>query len=84
MEQLLFFYICKMIYKKYKKEWLTPMLVTPIVIIILLLLTGIPYKSYNAGASVLTNLLGPATVAFAVPIYKKHQFIKKNMPSKYL
>lgn len=75
---IIIFYICKIIYKKYKKEWLTPMLVTPIVIIILLLLAGIPYTTYNAGASVLTNLLGPATVAFAVPIYKNVNLLKKH------
>lgn len=72
------FYICKMFYKKYKKEWLTPMLITPLVIIGILLLTGISYKSYNSGASVLTNLLGPATVAFAVPIYKNVNLLKKH------
>ncbi|MGY4796863.1 LrgB family protein [Lysinibacillus fusiformis] len=72
------FYICKMFYKKYKKEWLTPMLITPLVIIGILLLTGIPYKSYNSGANILTNLLGPATVAFAVPIYKNVNLLKKH------
>lgn len=72
------FNICKMFYKKYKKEWLTPMLITPLVIIGILLLTGVSYKSYNAGANVLTNLLGPATVAFAVPIYKNVNLLKKH------
>lgn len=38
------FYICKMFYKKYKKEWLTPMLITPLVIIGILLLTGVSYN----------------------------------------
>ncbi|KOS64787.1 LrgB family protein [Lysinibacillus agricola] len=72
------FYISKMFYKKYKKEWLTPILITPLVIIIILLLTGTSYKSFNAGANILTNLLGPATVAFAVPIYKNFNLLKKH------
>jgi len=72
------FYVCKMFYVKYKKEWLTPMLVTPIIIILLLLLTGTSYQSYNAGANILSNLLGPATVAFAVPIYKNFNLLKKH------
>lgn len=76
------FYICKMFYKKYKKEWLSPMLMTPLVIIGILLLTGIPYKTYNTGANVLTNLLGPATVAFAIPIYKNVNLLK-NTHSKF-
>lgn len=72
------FYSSKMFYKKYKKEWLTPVLITPIVIIIVLLLSDTSYKSYNAGANILTNLLGPATVAFAVPIYKNFNLLKKH------
>ncbi|MGE7940567.1 LrgB family protein [Lysinibacillus xylanilyticus] len=72
------FYSSKMFYKKYKKEWLTPVLITPLVIIIVLLLSGTSYKSYNAGANILTNLLGPATVAFAVPIYKNFNLLKKH------
>lgn len=72
------FYTSKMFYKKYQKEWLTPILITPLVAIIILLLTGTSYKSYNAGAGILSNLLGPATVAFAVPIYKNFNLLKKH------
>jgi len=72
------FYTSKIFYKKYQKEWLTPILITPLVVIIILLLTGTSYKSYNAGASILSNLLGPATVAFAVPIYKNFNLLKKH------
>ncbi|KOP72660.1 murein hydrolase effector protein [Lysinibacillus sp. FJAT-14745] len=72
------FYTSKMFYKKYQKEWLTPILITPLMVIIILLLTGTSYKSYNAGASILSNLLGPATVAFAVPIYKNFNLLKKH------
>ena len=46
--------------------------------IIILLLTGTSYKSYTAGAGILSNLLGPATVAFAVPIYKNFNLLKKH------
>ena len=54
------------------------MLITSLVIIGILLLTGVSYNSYNSGASVLTNLLGPATVAFAVPIYKNVNLLKNT------
>lgn len=72
------FYACKALYQKFQKEWLTPILITPLVIIIVLLVTGTSYASYNAGANILSNLLGPATVAFAVPIYKNVQLLKKH------
>ncbi|MFJ8512418.1 LrgB family protein [Lysinibacillus xylanilyticus] len=72
------FYTSKMFYKKYQNEWLTPILITPLVIIFILLLTGTSYKSYVAGTGILSNLLGPATVAFAVPIYRNFNLLKKH------
>ncbi|WP_409370394.1 LrgB family protein [Lysinibacillus sp. 38-6] len=72
------FYACKALHQKFQKEWLTPILITPLVIIIVLLVTDTSYASYNAGANILSNLLGPATVAFAVPIYKNVQLLKKH------
>lgn len=72
------FYGSKFIYVKFGKAWLTPMLLTPIVVIMILLVTGTPYEKYYAGGNLLTNLLGPATVAFAVPIYKNKALLKKH------
>ncbi|CAM5596153.1 CidB/LrgB family autolysis modulator OS=Lysinibacillus sphaericus OX=1421 GN=LS41612_06465 PE=4 SV=1 [Lysinibacillus sphaericus] len=51
------FYACKALYQKFRKEWLTPILISPLVIILLLLVTGTSYESYNAGADILSNLL---------------------------
>ncbi|MFJ7736833.1 LrgB family protein [Lysinibacillus sp. NPDC097287] len=72
------FYGSKTVYVKFGKAWLTPILITPLVVILILLVTGIPYEMYNAGGHVLSNLLGPATVAFAVPIYKNIGLLKKH------
>jgi predicted murein hydrolase (TIGR00659 family) len=43
-----------------------------------LLIFKIPYESYNNGASMLSYLLAPVTVALAVPLYKKFEYIKKS------
>ncbi len=75
---IVIFYACKALYQKFRKEWLTPILISPLVIILLLLVTGTSYESYNAGADILSNLLGTATVAFAVPIYKNFDLLKKH------
>lgn len=72
------FYCSKFIYVKFGKAWLTPMLLTPIVVILILLVTDTSYEKYNTGGNILTNLLGPATVAFAVPIYKNKALLKKH------
>lgn len=72
------FYGSKFIYMKYSKVWLTPMILTPIIVIVILLVTGTSYEKYNVGGRILSNLLGPATVAFAVPIYKNIALLKKH------
>ncbi|WP_438432798.1 LrgB family protein [Gorillibacterium sp. sgz500922] len=56
----------------------TPILLVPIVLLLLLAVTGISYTAYNKGANILTFLLKPATVAFAIPIYKHFDLLKKH------
>lgn len=46
-----------------------PVLVAVALISALLLATGVPYRSYLDGASFIHFLLGPATVALAVPLH---------------
>lgn len=47
-----------------------PLLVAMVVIIPFLLLTGIPYERYFAGSKILNDLLQPAVVALAFPLYR--------------
>lgn len=57
---------------------LSPLLITPAAVIAILLWSGIPYESYNAGAGWLSDMIGPATVALAVPLYKNVHILKKH------
>ncbi|AHG21834.1 hypothetical protein Z042_21105 [Chania multitudinisentens RB-25] len=53
---------------------LNPLLVSMAIIIPFLLLTGIPYPCYFQGSKVLNDLLQPAIVALAYPLYEQlHQ-----------
>jgi predicted murein hydrolase (TIGR00659 family) len=47
-------------------------------IILALKLTGTSYETYFAGAQFIHFLLGPATVALAVPLYRHFEQVKKN------
>ena len=49
---------------------LAPVLVAMVVVSLVLELLGIPYREYLASVSVLTLLLGPATVALALPLLR--------------
>ncbi|MCL2017480.1 MAG: LrgB family protein [Alphaproteobacteria bacterium] len=55
----------------------TPLLLTTIGVIGFLLIFDIPYASYQAGAKYLNYFLVPATVCFAVPMYKQIQTLGK-------
>ncbi|MFP8968385.1 LrgB family protein [Pokkaliibacter sp. CJK22405] len=49
--------------------WLHPVLLAMAMLITLLVVLGVPYKTYFSGAQLIHFLLGPATVALAVPLY---------------
>lgn len=68
----------KKIYQKMNWIILSPLLICPLVLIVILLGTHTSYDEYNLGATWLSKLLGPATVAFAVPIYKNYELLKKH------
>uniref|UniRef100_UPI00406C1C15 CidB/LrgB family autolysis modulator n=1 Tax=Paenibacillus sp. FSL L8-0436 TaxID=2954686 RepID=UPI00406C1C15 len=70
--------ISKRIYASSTKMYASPLIITPLAIILFLLLMGIPYESYNAGGKWLTDLLQPATIAFAIPLHKNFKVLKKH------
>ncbi|MCD1257447.1 LrgB family protein [Paenibacillus athensensis] len=59
--------------------WLHPLFTGSGCLIVVLLGFHIPYEAYAKGASLLTLLLGPATVALGVPIYKHAALIRRHL-----
>ncbi|MGN7762186.1 CidB/LrgB family autolysis modulator [Paenibacillus sp. 22594] len=70
--------LAKRIYASSGKMYTSPLIITPLLIISFLLMTGIPYESYNAGGKWLSDLLQPATIAFAIPLHKNFKVLKKH------
>lgn len=56
-----------------------PVLISAAILIALLMATGTPYASYFAGAQFVHFLLGPATVALAVPLHRNRARIRANL-----
>ena len=56
---------------------LSPIITAVLCLILLLLVTGVPYDTYFSGASFVHFLLGPATVALAVPLYEQRRRLAK-------
>ncbi|WP_186055167.1 LrgB family protein [Burkholderia gladioli] len=55
-----------------------PVLVSVFLLVVLLSTTHIPYQSYFAGARFVNFLLGPATVALALPMYRNLHHIRRT------
>ncbi|GAA4723275.1 LrgB family protein [Brevibacillus fulvus] len=72
-------YVCsKQLYARFRFFLLSPLLVSPALIIAVLLVAHLDYEQYKSGADWLTYMLQPATVAFAIPMYKYWQTLKKH------
>ena len=73
------FQICDALSKRAGNPlWLNPLLWTTAVLVALLKLTALPYPDYFAAARPIHLLLGPATVALAVPLYDQRQAIAQR------
>lgn len=75
---LLFYLVAKKLYSKHASIFFSPLLMTPLLIGALLLIAGIPYATYAKQANWLGDLLGPATVAFAIPMHKNYRILQKH------
>ncbi len=61
-------------------NWIPPIVATCLPIVAVLLLLREPYATYNHGGYCLTWLLGPATVALAVPMYRHGRALRNSLP----
>ena len=68
--------LAKLAYRRWAYIAFSPLIICPLFLIGLLLVSGLPYSSYQVGADILTQMLQPATVAFAVPLFKYRRLIK--------
>ncbi|WP_338786037.1 LrgB family protein [Metabacillus sp. FJAT-53654] len=71
--------LTKFSYKKWAFPLFHPLLICPIFIIVFIYLFHIPADHYTQGSKWITHMLGPATVAFAIPIYKHFHLVKKYL-----
>lgn len=72
------YFIAKKLYKRWPFWWLMPLALTPILVASLVLMLHVSYQDYFRGTKWLVLLIGPATVAFAIPIYEKRTLIRQH------
>lgn len=76
---LVAYFVAKQLYQKHPRWWLSPAISVPVLTILLMMIFGISYQTYAEDTQWIVSLLGPATVAFAVPIYRYRDTIRKNI-----
>lgn len=64
--------------RRFKFALLNPLLISIVLTIGVLVLSGVSYEAYNASARCLSWLLTPATVCLALPLYEKREALVKN------
>ena len=78
---LVLYFANKRLYRRFRKLPLMPLVLTPVLLVLLLVFGHISYQNYMGEAHWLLWLLGPATIAFAVPVYDNLTIIKRRWMS---
>ncbi|MBB5606302.1 MULTISPECIES: LrgB family protein [unclassified Janthinobacterium] len=75
---LVLFYANQSLHRRHPHFLLTPAICTSAILIAILALTSTPFTTYFGETQWLSWLLGPATVAFALPLYQERKLIRKH------
>lgn len=76
---LIAYEVGKWIQKKTRIKVLSPLVTGTLIIIVVLILGDIKYDNYKIGGNIVSFFIGPATVSFAIPLYKNLKTIKDNL-----
>jgi putative effector of murein hydrolase len=72
------FYAGQAVHRRWSYIWLTPAITTSAILIAVVELSSTPFSQYFGDTRWLAWLLGPATVAFALPIYQYRELVKRH------
>ncbi|MDT3416437.1 LrgB family protein [Brevibacillus aydinogluensis] len=75
---VLFYWLSKRINRRRPGLLFSPAVLTPAAVIGVLAVSGLPYEVYIENASILHEMLGVVTVAFAVPLYRNWPILAAN------
>ncbi len=78
---LVVYVLVNRLYRRFHIFLFNPLLLATVILIYILRYAGVDYETYSKGGNMITFLLGPATVALGVPLYKQVPAIKANLKS---
>lgn len=70
--------LAKRVHQHVGRAWTSPLITAPLALLLLALALHASYRDYLRGTHWLMAMLGPATVAFAVPIYEQRALIARH------
>jgi len=73
--------LSKKLHKKYPYMLLAPGIFVPFIIMVLMVIFNVSYDTYIMENKWIIWMLGPATIAFAIPIYEYRKVIKEHVLS---
>lgn len=68
----------KQVEKKLKSPVFNGFIISLVLILLFIILTGTKYQQYKSGGDLLSLFLGPATVALAIPLYEQLKSLIEN------
>lgn len=71
------FQLAKRLFKRYPTILLHPLITVTLSIILVITLFSIPVQRFEEGGRLLKHMLAPATISFAIPVYKHFETVKK-------
>lgn len=74
------YFVSKRLYKRWPSLWTSPLVLTPVLIAVIALSLHTSYSEYIGATRWLMAILGPVTVAFAIPIYEQRAMILRYWP----
>ncbi len=75
------FSFMKKLYNRFTYPLLVPIFTSSLFIVCFLFLFKVPYDTYMSGGKWIAQLLGPAVVALAIPLFDHREVLKKNLGS---
>ncbi|HQS09186.1 MAG TPA: LrgB family protein [Xanthobacteraceae bacterium] len=72
--------LARVLNRRFARWFTAPLLLTPVLILSLTALLHTSYADYLRGTHWLVLMLGPATVAFAIPIHEQRATIRRHWP----
>lgn len=76
---IIIYFFMKWFYSRFTHPLLVPIFTSSLLVICLLLATNTTYNTYMNGAKWIDELLGPAVVVLAIPLYDHRGILKRNV-----